>query len=135
MSVCASFVYAGCDRESTAQKNIVQIKFGFRTLRTSTPQPWDISILGLPRHPLFGERVKSVKVTYLALTFSSLEEKDRFVKAFDIISRLRDQDQQDYLKAKARFACRANRPNAKEPARQGSGTFSLPSRASTAPTF
>ena len=105
------------------------------TLRTSTPQPWDISILGLPRHPLFSERVKSVKVTYLALTFSSLEEKDRFVKAFDIISRLRDQDQQDYLKAKDRFACRANRPNAKEPVRQASGTFSLPSRASTAPTF
>jgi hypothetical protein len=102
------------------------------TLGTSTPQPWDISILGLPRHPLFSERAKSVKVTYLALTFSSLEEKDHFVKAFDIISRLRNQDQQDYLKAKTRFACRASRPNAKEPAMQASSIFSPSSRASTA---
>jgi hypothetical protein len=105
------------------------------TLRTSAPQPWDISILGLPRHPLFGERVKSLKVTYLALTFSTLEQKDHFVKAFDTISRLRNQDQQDYLEAKGRFARRANKPNAKEPVRDASSTSFTLSRASTAPAL
>jgi hypothetical protein len=104
------------------------------TLGTSTPQPWDISILGLPRHPLFGERVKSLKATYLALTFSTLEQKDHFVKAFDTISRLRNQDQQDYLEAQARFARRANQPNAKEPVRKASSTNFTLSRASTVPT-
>jgi hypothetical protein len=105
------------------------------TLGTNTPQPWDLSTLGLPRHPLFSERVKSLKVTYLALTFSSIQEKDQFVKAFDTISRLRNQDQRDYLEAKARFARRANQPNANEPVRRASTTIFSLSRASTAPTL
>jgi hypothetical protein len=104
------------------------------TLGTNTPQPWDISVLGLPRHRLFGERVKSLKSTYLALTFSTIQEKDHFVKAFDTISGLRNQDQQDYLEAKARFTRRANRPNANEPVRRVSTAILPLSRASTAPT-
>jgi hypothetical protein len=105
------------------------------TLGTSAPQPWDISILGLPRHPLFGERVKPLKVTYLALNFPTLEQKDHFVKAFETISRLRNQDQHDYLEARARFARRANQPNAREPVRTASSIISPLSRASTAPTL
>jgi len=105
------------------------------TLGTSTLQPWDLSVLGLPRHPLYGERVKSLKVTYLALTFPTISEKEHFVKAFDTISRLRNRDEQDYLDGKARFARRANQPNANEPVRKASTTISLPSRASTAPTL
>jgi hypothetical protein len=99
-----------------------------------TRQPWDLSVLGLPKHPLFGDRVKSLRVTYLALTFSTIQEKDSFVTAFDTISRLRYQDEQDYLKAKARFARRANQPNAGEPARKASTVNPL-SRASTAPSL
>lgn len=101
------------------------------TLGTSTLQPWDLSVLGLPRHPLYGERVKSLKVTYLALTFSTISEKEHFVMAFDTISRLRNQDEQDYLDGKARFARRANQPNANEPVRRASTAISLLSRAST----
>jgi hypothetical protein len=102
---------------------------------TSTLQPWDLSVLGLPRHPLYAERVKSLKVTYLALTFPTISEKEDFVKAFDTISRLRNQDEQDYLKGKARFVRRANQPNANEPVRRASTAISLPSRASMAPTL
>jgi hypothetical protein len=100
----------------------------------STPQPWDLSVLGLPKHPLFSDRVKSLKVTYLALTFSTIQEKDKFVTAFDTISRLRYRDEQDYLEAKTRFARRANQPNAGEPARRVSAVNPL-SRASTAPSL
>jgi len=92
----------------------------------STPQPWDLSVLGLPKHPLFGDRVKSLRVTYLALTFSTIQEKDHFVTAFDTISRLRDKDEQDYLEAKTRFARRANQPNAGEPVRKASTVNPLP---------
>ena len=101
---------------------------------TSTLQPWDLSLLGLPRHRLFGERVKPLSVTYLAFTFATVQEKDHFVKAFETISRLRNQDEQDYLEARDRFKRRANRPNANEPPRRAStATFPL-SRASTAST-
>ena len=99
------------------------------------PQPWDLSVLGLPRHPLFGERVKTLKVTYLALTFATILEKDRFVHAFDTISMLRNKDDRDYHEANARFKRRANKPNANEPLRRSS-TAALPlSRSSTAPTL
>jgi hypothetical protein len=101
---------------------------------TSTPKPWDLSVLGLPRHPRFKERVKSLGITYLALTFSSLLDKERFVEAFDTISRLRNRDELDYLEARARFARRANRPNANEPVRKPSNAIFSLSRASTAPT-
>lgn len=104
-------------------------------LQTSTPQPWDISILGLPRHPRFAERVKWLKTSYLALTFSTLEQKDKFVEAFSIISVCRNQDQQDYLEAKRRFAQRANQPNARDPRRRAPSTVSRLSRTSTAPTL
>jgi hypothetical protein len=102
---------------------------------TSTPQPWDLSVLGLPRHPRFKERVKSLKITYLALTFSTISEKESFVQAFNIISTLRNQDELDYLEAKARFARRANQPNANEPVRRPSRAIFSLSRASTAPTL
>lgn len=107
------------------------------SLRTNAPQPWDISILGLPRHRLFGERVKSLKVTFLSLNFKTIQEKDHFIKAFDTISRLRNQDLHDFVEAKARFAMRSNKPNANESLRRTSTANSiLPlSRASTAPTL
>jgi hypothetical protein len=112
--------------------------FTLRTLSetagTSTPQPWDLSVLGRPRHPHFSERTKSLKVTYLALTFSTISEKDAFVAAFNTISSLRTQDERDFLEAKIRFARRANQPNASEPVGRAS-TFLPPSRASTAPTL
>ena len=99
---------------------------------TSTPKPWDLSVLGLPRHPRFKERVKSLGITYLALTFSTISEKESFVQAFNIISSLRNQDELDYLEARARFARRASRPNANEPVRRPSDAIS---RAGTAPTL
>ena len=99
------------------------------------PQPWDISILGLPRHPLFGERVKSLKVTYLALTFATISEKDGFVHAFDTISKLRNKDDRDYHEANARFKRRANKPNANERLRRSSTAVLPLSRSSTAPTL
>jgi hypothetical protein len=102
---------------------------------TSTPQPWDLSVLGLPRHPRFKERVKSLKITYLALTFSTISEKESFVEAFNIISNLQNQDELDYLKAKARLTRRANQPNANEPVRRPSNTIFSLSRANTAPTL
>jgi hypothetical protein len=107
------------------------------SLRTNTLQPWDISVLGLPRHRLFGERVKSLKVSYLALNFATIQEKDMFVKAFDTISRLRNRDQQDYLEVMARIAMRSSKPNANESLRRTSIANSiLPiSRASTTPTL
>jgi hypothetical protein len=105
------------------------------TLGSTTPQPWDISVLGLPKHRLFSERVKSLKVTYLALTFSTIQEKDHFVNAFNTISRLRNQDQQDYLVAKDRFTQRANRPNANKLVGTTSTAVFPLSRASTAPTL
>jgi len=101
---------------------------------TTTPQPWDLSVLGLPRHPRFKERVKSLGITYLALTFSSLSDKERFVEAFNTISRLRNRDELDYLEARARFARRANRPNANEPVKKPSKTIFSLAKASTAPT-
>jgi hypothetical protein len=101
----------------------------------STPRPWDLSVLGLPRHPRFKERVKSLGITYLVLTFSTLSDKERFVEAFDTISRLRNRDELDYIEAKARFVRRANRPNTNEPVRRPSNAIFSLSRASTAPTI
>ena len=101
--------------------------------QSTSTLPWDLSVIGLPRHPRFKERVKSLKITYLALTFSTISEKESFVQAFNIISRLRYQDEQDYLEAKARFARRASRPNSNESGRSSKATTSL-SRTSTANT-
>ena len=68
-------------------------------------------MFGLPRHPLFGERVKSLKVTYLALTFATISEKDNFVQAFNTLSLIRNRNERDYLEAHDRLKRRANRPN------------------------
>jgi hypothetical protein len=100
---------------------------------SSTPKPWDLSVLGLPRHPRFRERVKSLGITYLALTFSTISDKERFVEAFHTISRLRNRDELDYIEAEARFARRANRPNTHEPRKMPSNTIFSLSRTSTAP--
>ena len=102
--------------------------------QSTSTLPWDLSVLGLPRHPRFKERVKSLKITYLALTFSTISEKESFVQAFNIISRLRSQDEQDFLEAKARFARRAHRPNANDSWRRSSKATTSLSRANTANT-
>jgi hypothetical protein len=103
------------------------------SLAKKNPQPWDLSILGLPRHPLHGERVKWMNVTYLSLIFATLEEKKNFVSAFNTISRLRDLDEEDYQKARARFARRSNQPNSPEAGKKISIPVSIPPTPSKAP--
>jgi hypothetical protein len=102
------------------------------TMANNNQQPWDLSVLGHPRHPLHGERVKWMNVTYLSFNFATLEEKKNFVNAFDTICRIRDRDEQDYLKGKARFARRANQPNSPETVKETSipvPSLSPPSKA------
>lgn len=81
------------------------------SLGNGTQQTWDLSVFGLPRHPLFSQRVKSLKVTYFALTFATISEKDNFVQAFNTLSLIRNRNERDYLEARNRLKWRANRPN------------------------
>lgn len=69
---------------------------------------WDLSILGLPEHPLSLERVKPLRIQYLALDFKTLDEEKLFLEGFDMISRIRKSDQEDYAKAKSRLMTRAH---------------------------
>lgn len=77
-------------------------------------QQWDLTVLGLPRHPQFKQRMLPLDCHYLALDFKTLDEKTKFLKDFECISVLREKAIRDYQQARATLLWRSNQANHQE---------------------
>lgn len=89
--------------------------FTVRRLAVSEAQLdlWDLSVFGLPEHPLFNhvKRVERLECDYLNLDFATVAERRKFNKHLRLLLKLRDEAEESFDRTIRRAAFFSDRPN------------------------
>lgn len=83
------------NRTRTGSEDFIARQLSVKTAQLSE---WNLSLFSEPRHPHFNDtkRLPQVKCKFLQLRFNSVDDREKFAKAFNLALTLRDRAEQDH---------------------------------------